>query len=118
MPMWRDVGCFVLGGREGLFQRLSADYSAIYGKNSEVGVMGLVGVGLLFFFASSLTLLLAITVALLGRRPRWRGWLGLFPPFAPLTLYWALKERMYMRCALWAVSCGAYILLLTLALGH
>ena len=35
--------------------------------------MGLVAVGLLFFFASLLTVHLAITVALLRRPPRWRG---------------------------------------------
>jgi hypothetical protein len=116
--MWRDVGGFVLGGREAPFQPLWQIIPPVLRKSCDVGVMGLVGVGLLFFFASSLTLLLAITVALLGRRPRWRGWLGLFPPLAPLTIYWALKERMYMRCALWGVSCGAYILLLILALGY
>lgn len=77
--------------------------------------MGLVGVGLLFFFASSLTVYLAIAVALSGRHPRWHGWIGLFPPFAPLTIYWALKERMYMHCALWGASCVAYIALLTIA---
>lgn len=77
--------------------------------------MGLVGLGLLFFFASSLTVYLAIVVALSGRRPRWRGWLGLFPPLAPLAIYWAWKERMYMRCVSWGVSCTAYVALLTAA---
>lgn len=79
--------------------------------------MGLVGVGLLLFFASWVTVHLAIAVALLGRHPRWRGGLGLLPPLAPLTLYWAFKERMYIRCVLWGVSCGAYTLFLVLARG-
>jgi hypothetical protein len=108
------VSCWAAG--RGFFAA-PADYSAVLGKSCDRGVMGLVGVGLLFFFASSLTLHLAIAVALLGRHPRWRGWLGLLPPLAPLTIYWALKERMYMRCVLWGVSSGSYLTLLILSLG-
>ena len=107
----------MLGGREAPFQPLWQIIPPVLRKSCDVGVMGLVGVGLLFFFASALTVYLAIAVALLGRHPRWRGWLGLLPPVAPLTIYWALKERMYMRCALWGLCCGAYLLLLFLTLG-
>jgi len=77
--------------------------------------MGLVGVGLLFSFASLVTVHLAIAVALLGRRPRWRGWLSLLPPVAPFTVYWAFKEKMYVRAGLWGSSLVGYALLLTTA---
>jgi hypothetical protein len=74
--------------------------------------MGPIGLGLLLCFACLITVHLAIAVALLGRPPRWRGLLSLLPPFAPFTVYWALKERMYIRGGLWGVSLVGYLLLL------
>jgi hypothetical protein len=72
--------------------------------------MSLFGVLLVLFFAALLTLQLAIAVGLLQRAPRWRGLVGLLPPLAPLTVYWALKERMYIRCALWGSSLLGYVI--------
>jgi hypothetical protein len=59
-----------------------------------------------------MTLQVAVALALLGRVPRWRGVVALF---SPLGVYWALKERMYIRASLWAVSAVAYAVLLVLA---
>jgi hypothetical protein len=78
-------------------------------------VIGLTGVGLLFCFACWATAHLAIAVALLGRQPRLRGLLSLLPPLAPLALYWALRERMYVLGALWGSSLVAYLLFLRAA---
>jgi len=57
-----------------------------------------------------MTLELAIAVGLLRRIPRWRGLAALLPPLAPLAIYWALKEKMYIRCALWGSSLLGYAL--------
>jgi hypothetical protein len=78
-------------------------------------VIGLTGVGLLFCFACWVTTHLAIAVALLGRHPRFRGLLSLLPPLAPLALYWAVRERMYVLGGLWGASLVAYLLCLRAA---
>lgn len=70
--------------------------------------MSLLGVFLVLFFAALLTLQLAIAVGLFQRPPRWRGVAGLLPPLAPLAVYWALKEKMYIRSALWGSSLLGY----------
>jgi hypothetical protein len=72
--------------------------------------MSLLGALLVLFFAALLTLQLAIAVGLFQRAPRWRGLVGLMPPLAPLAVYWALKERMYIRSALWGSSVLGYLL--------
>ena len=61
--MWRDVGDLCWAAGRGLFSGCGRLFPML-GKSCEVGVMGLVGVGLLFFFASLLTVHLAITVVL------------------------------------------------------
>lgn len=70
--------------------------------------MSLLGVVLVVFFAALMTLQLAIAVGLSQRIPRWRGLAALLPPLAPLAVYWALKERMYIRGALWGSSLLGY----------
>lgn len=72
---------------------------------------GLVGVGLLLSFASLMTLHLSLAIAL-GQSSRWLGLLCALPPFAPLAIYWALKQRLYIRCGLWAASLLTYVSLL------
>lgn len=84
-------------------------------KSQIIRVTAAVGVGLLLCFACLLTVHLAIAVGLLGRLPRWRGLVSLLPPLAPFTVYWALKESMYIRVALWGVSLAGYLLLLCAA---
>lgn len=59
-------------------------------------------------FAALLTAHVTIVAALLRRRPRLRGLVGLVPPLAPLAVYWALRERMYVRCAIWLVALFIY----------
>jgi hypothetical protein len=79
------------------------------------GVIPLIGVGLPLCFGCVMTLQVSIAVALLRREPRWRGWLSLLPPLAPLALYWALTEKMYTRVGLWGLSVALYVTLLALA---
>ena len=71
--------------------------------------MAFSGVFLVLCFAALLTLQVAITVGLFQRTPRWRGFVGLVLPLAPLALYWALKEKMYIRSGLWGVSLLGYL---------
>jgi hypothetical protein len=70
--------------------------------------MSLLGALLVVFFAALMTLQLAIAVGLLQRLPRWRGLAALLPPLAPLAVYWALKEKMYIRSGLWGSSLLGY----------
>ncbi len=74
--------------------------------------MSLWGLALPVCFASFLTAHLAIATGLMQRAPRWRGWLLLLPPAVPSALYFALKERMYIRGSLWGVSLAGYLLAL------
>jgi hypothetical protein len=67
---------------------------------------------LLLCFASWLTVHLAITVELLGRPPRWRAAICLLPPLTPAAPYWALRQGMYTRAAIWGASCLGYLVLL------
>lgn len=75
----------------------------------------MLGFALPLCFACLMTCQTGIGIALLGRTPRWRGWVSLLPPSAPLALYWALNERMYIRAGLWGASLLAYLVLLTIA---
>lgn len=74
----------------------------------------MLGLALPLCFACLMTCQTGIGIELLGRTPRWRGWVSLLPPLAPLALYWALNERMYIRAGLWGVSLIAYLILLTI----
>ena len=76
----------------------------------------LVAVVLIGSFAALLTTHVAIVASLLRRAPRWRGLVALLPPVAPLAVYWALRERMYLRGALWVL--GLLVYLAALVLGH
>jgi hypothetical protein len=72
----------------------------------------MLGLALILCFASWLTVHLAIAAELLSQPPRWRGLICLFPPFAPLAAYWALRQGMYRRAALWGTSGLGYLVLL------
>jgi len=67
------------------------------------------GLALILCFASWLTVHLAIAVELLSRRPRWRAVICLLPP---LAAYWALRQGMHRRVALWGTSALGYLVLL------
>jgi hypothetical protein len=58
-------------------------------------------------FAVLLTVHVAIVFGLLGRRPRWRGLLALL--VVPLAPYWAWREGMRVRAALWAGAAVLYV---------
>jgi hypothetical protein len=73
------------------------------------------GLALVLTFASWLTVHLAITVALLGQRPRWRGALCLLPPLSPVAAYWALRQGMHRLVGLWGVSGVAHLALVYVA---
>jgi hypothetical protein len=75
-----------------------------------------VAVVLIGSFAALLTTHVAIVATLLRRPPRWRGLIALLPPVAPLAVYWALRERMYLRGALWVLGLAVY--LAALIAGH
>lgn len=68
-----------------------------------------VAVVLIGSFAALLTTHVAIVATLLRRPPRWRGLVALLPPVAPLAVYWALRERMYLRGALWVLGLALYL---------
>lgn len=70
--------------------------------------MAWVGVLLVTSFAGLLTAHMAVAVGLSWRTPRWRGVVALLPPLAPLALLWALREKLYIRCALWGSSLLLY----------
>ena len=59
-------------------------------------------------FALHITVHVAIVAGLLSRSPRWRAPLALLVP--PLAPYWAMRERMRRRTALWLASLMVYIL--------
>ncbi len=110
----------MLGGREAIRRarsrgayRKNSPFRA--GRRTVAGVIGLVGAGLLFCFACLVTAHLAIALALFGRRPRLRGLLSLLPPLAPLALYWAVRDRMYVLAGFWGLSLVAYLLCLRAA---
>lgn len=75
-----------------------------------------VAIVLIGSFAALLTTHVAIVASLLRRAPRWRGLVALLPPVAPLAVYWALRERMYLRGALWVL--GLVLYLSALFVGH
>jgi hypothetical protein len=68
-----------------------------------------VALALIGSFAGLLTAHVAIVATLLRREPRWRGLVALLPPVAPLAVYWALKEGMYVRGALWVLGLIIYV---------
>jgi hypothetical protein len=76
----------------------------------------LIAVVLIGSFAALLTTHVTIVASLLRRPPRWRGLVALVPPLAPLAVYWALRERMYLRGALWVLGLAIY--LVALFAGH
>jgi hypothetical protein len=69
----------------------------------------IVALALIGSFAALLTTHLAIVATLLRREPRWRGLVALLPPVAPLAVYWALRERMYVRGTLWMLGLVVYV---------
>jgi hypothetical protein len=50
---------------------------------------------------------LSIAASLTKRDPRWRGGVALFVP--PLALYWALREGMQIRAALWVMAAVGWV---------
>jgi sugar phosphate permease len=66
-----------------------------------------VAVALIASFAALLTAHVSIVATLLRREPRWRGLVAL--PVAPLAMYWALRERMYVRGVLWLLGFTVYV---------
>ncbi len=68
--------------------------------------MILVG-ALVLAFALLVTVHVMITFGLTARRPRWRGPVAFV--VAPLAPYWAWRERMRVRAAMWAVALVAYV---------
>jgi hypothetical protein len=75
----------------------------------------LVGLILIGSFAALVTTHVALVAGLLRRRPRWRGVVGLLPPLAPLAVYWAFRERLHLRAALWLAWFTLYIVALAAA---
>lgn len=68
---------------------------------------------LVLAFASLVTTHVAIAFGLLRRRPRWRAVVALaLPPLAP---YWAWREQMRTRAALWVGALAVYAVALLLA---
>jgi hypothetical protein len=72
----------------------------------------MLGLALVLCFATWLTVHLAITVQLFARVPRWRAVLCWLPPLFPLAAYWALRQGMYRRAAVWGASGLGYLVLL------
>ncbi len=75
----------------------------------------MLGLALVLTFASWLTVHLGITVALLGRTPRWRAALCLLPPLSPVAVYWALRQGMHRLAWLWGGSSVAHLVLVYVA---
>ncbi len=59
-------------------------------------------------FAVTVTAHVTILVGLARRPPRWRAAAALMVP--PLAPYFALRERMRVRAALWIVAAVVYLL--------
>ncbi len=57
-------------------------------------------------FAAGLTAHLTIAIALVSRRPRWRAPAALI--IAPLALYFAVHERMWIRGGVWIAAAVVY----------
>jgi hypothetical protein len=74
--------------------------------------LAMLGLALVVCFASWLTAHLSIVVGLFAESPRWRAACCLLPPLAPLAFYWALRQGMYSRAALWGSSGLGYLALL------
>jgi len=64
-------------------------------------------------FAVLLTVHVALAAALLGREPWWRGAVALVVP--PLAPYWAYREQMVLRAAVWTISAVVYVSLRVVA---
>lgn len=63
---------------------------------------------LVLAFALFVTAHVAITYGLAFRHPRWRAVVGFF--FPPVAAYWAWRERMRIRAAIWAVALVLYVI--------
>lgn len=74
-----------------------------------------ISIGLALSFGAWVTCHLAIVAALAARAHVSKALLGLLPPLAPLGVYWALKERMYIRVLAWGASLLAYVAFLCAA---
>lgn len=57
-------------------------------------------------FAVAATAHVAIALGLSRRRPRWHGLVALF--VIPLAPYWAFRENMRIRAAVWMVAAVGY----------
>jgi hypothetical protein len=57
-------------------------------------------------FAVAATAHVAIALGLSRRRPRWHGVVALF--VVPLAPYWAFRESMRIRAAVWIVGVVGY----------
>ncbi len=57
-------------------------------------------------FAILATLHVVVVAGLLAHRPRWRGLVALV--VVPLAPYWAMRERMRVRGALWIGAAALY----------
>ena len=59
-------------------------------------------------FAVLCTAHVAIAAGLSRRSPRWRAAVGLIA--LPLAPYWAARERMWVRAALWSLGLLGYVI--------
>jgi hypothetical protein len=48
-----------------------------------------------------------LVIGLLGRKPRWRGLVGLLIP--PLAAYWGYEAKLLARVTLWVASLAVYL---------
>ena len=64
-------------------------------------------------FAFIVTAHAAIVFGLVRRRPWWRALVALAVP--PLAPYWAWREQMRSRAAIWAASLAIYVTALVFA---
>ena len=62
---------------------------------------------LVLAFAILFTLHVTIAFGLLRRRPRWHAPVAFI--VAPLAPYWAWRERMRVRAAMWTLALVAYV---------
>ena len=74
---------------------------------------GLLFCGLLVAFATLVTVHVAIVFGLAQKQPRWRAVAAFFVP--PLAPYWAFRDGMAVRAAIWIGSIILYAAALALA---
>lgn len=73
----------------------------------------IVVIGLVISFALLVTAHVAIVYGLAWRTPRWRAPAAFF--LTPLAPYWAWREHMRIRAALWAGAVVLYVIASILA---